>query len=71
MEGSAKIISLIARDENQHLVLTSNILNKWKQGDDPDMKKIAAEEEANVIEMFKERLMKRNSGQIICLKMDL
>ena len=53
MEGSAKIISLIARDENQHLVLTQNILNKWKQGDDPDMKKIAAEEEANVIEMFK------------------
>ena len=53
MEGSAKIISLIARDENQHLVLTQNILNKWKQGDDPDMKKIALEEEANVIEMFK------------------
>ena len=53
MEGSARIISLIARDENQHLVLTQNILNKWKQGDDPDMKKIAAEEEANVIEMFK------------------
>ena len=28
MEGSAKIISLIARDENQHLALTQNILNK-------------------------------------------
>jgi ribonucleotide reductase beta subunit family protein with ferritin-like domain len=26
MEGSAKIISLIARDENQHLVMTQNIL---------------------------------------------
>jgi len=26
MEGSAKIISLIARDENQHLVLTQNII---------------------------------------------
>ena len=26
MEGSAKIISLIARDENQHLVITQNIL---------------------------------------------
>ena len=44
MEGSAKIISLIARDENQHLVLTQNILNKWKQGDDPDMAQIAEEE---------------------------
>jgi len=53
MEGSAKIISLIARDENQHLVLTQNILNKWKQGDDSDMKQIAKEEESNVIEMFK------------------
>ena len=31
MEGSAKIISLIARDENQHLAITQNILNKWKQ----------------------------------------
>ena len=30
MEGSAKIISLIAEDENQHLVLTQQILNKWK-----------------------------------------
>ena len=27
MEGSAKIISLIARDENQHLAITQNILN--------------------------------------------
>jgi len=45
MEGSAKIISLIARDENQHLVITQNILNKWKEGDDPDMQKIAKEEE--------------------------
>ena len=33
MEGSAKIISLIARDENQHLALTQNILNNWKKGD--------------------------------------
>ena len=30
MEGSAKIISLIARDENQHLAITQNILNKWR-----------------------------------------
>ena len=32
MEGSAKIISLIARDENQHLAITQNILNKWSSG---------------------------------------
>ena len=53
MEGSAKIISLIARDENQHLVLTQNIINKWKEGDDPEMEEIAAEEEGYVYEMFK------------------
>ena len=53
MEGSAKIISLIARDENQHLVITQNILNKWSNGDDPEFAEIAKEEEANVIAMFK------------------
>ena len=53
MEGSAKIISLIARDENQHLVITQNIINKWKEGDDPEMQQIAAEEEGYVYEMFK------------------
>ena len=52
MEGSAKIISLIARDENQHLALTQNILNKWKEGDDPEMQKIAKEEEQWVYMMF-------------------
>ena len=52
MEGSAKIISLIARDENQHLALTQNILNYWKKGDDPDMLEIAKEEEKNLYSMF-------------------
>ena len=53
MEGSAKIISLIARDENQHLVLTQQILNKWKDGDDPEMVEIMNEEEENIVEMFR------------------
>jgi len=52
MEGSAKIISLIARDENQHLVLTQNIINKWRDGDDPDMKKIYEEEMDHSRQMF-------------------
>ena len=52
MEGSAKIISLIARDENQHLALTQNILNKWREGDDPEMQKIAKEEEGWTYAMF-------------------
>ena len=53
MEGSAKIISLISRDENQHLVLTQNIMKNWMNGDDPEMKQIAEEERDNVISMFK------------------
>ena len=52
MEGSSKIISLIARDENQHLAITQNILNKWRDGDDPEMKQIAKEEQEWVYAMF-------------------
>jgi len=52
MEGSAKIISLIARDENQHLVLTQQILNNWKKGDDPEMVNIMKEEEEWTYKMF-------------------
>jgi ribonucleotide reductase beta subunit family protein with ferritin-like domain len=52
MEGSAKIISLIARDENQHLAITQNILNKWRTGDDPEMKQIMKEEEEWTYKMF-------------------
>ncbi len=52
MEGSAKIISLIARDENQHLAITQNILNKWRDGDDLEMKQIMKEEEEWTYAMF-------------------
>ena len=53
MEGSAKIISLIARDENQHMVITQNILNKWRDGDDPEMKKIWEEEQDWLYDAFR------------------
>ena len=52
MEGSAKIISLIARDENQHLAITQNILNNWRKGDDPEMAQIMKEEEQWTYQMF-------------------
>jgi ribonucleoside-diphosphate reductase beta chain len=52
MEGSAKIISLIARDENQHLVLTQTILKYWREGDDPEMKQIMKEEEEWTYKQF-------------------
>jgi ribonucleoside-diphosphate reductase beta chain len=52
MEGSAKIISLIARDENQHLALTQNIINNWRKGDDAEMVDIMKEEEEWTYQMF-------------------
>ena len=52
MEGSAKIISLIARDENQHLAITQNIINNWRKGDDPEMTEIVKEEEQWTYQMF-------------------
>mgnify|MGYP001179769180 CR=1 FL=1 len=52
MEGSAKIISLIARDENQHLAITQNILNNWRKGDDPQMVEIVKEEQDWTYKMF-------------------
>ena len=52
LEGSAKIIGLIARDESQHMTITMNILKNWANGDDPDMQKIAEEERDNVYQMF-------------------
>ena len=52
MEGSAKIISLISRDEAVHLNITQNILAKWKSGDDPDMVKIVKEEEEWTYKMY-------------------
>ena len=54
LEGSAKIIGLIARDESQHMTVTQNILNNWLKDDDPEMKKIAEEEEETIYEMFRE-----------------
>lgn len=44
MEGNAKIIKLIARDEALHLTSTQHILNIMKSGkDDPEMEQIAIE----------------------------
>ena len=52
MEGNAKIIKLIARDEALHLTGTQHMLQLMAQGeDDPEMAEIAAElkEEARQI----------------------
>ena len=55
MEGSAKIISLIARDESQHLAgsqhIIKNYMNKEK---DKEMLQVIKEEEGNTIQAFKD-----------------
>ena len=51
MEGNAKIIKLIARDENLHLASTQMLLKILKT-DDPDFAKIADETEQECIQMF-------------------
>lgn len=51
MEGNAKIIKLIARDENLHLASTQTLL-KLLPKDDPDYIKIAIETEEECIKMF-------------------
>lgn len=54
MEGNAKIIRLIARDEALHLTGTQHILNIMRSGqDDPEFAEIAAELHNECFEMFK------------------
>ncbi|MCF5769451.1 class Ia ribonucleoside-diphosphate reductase subunit beta [Aeromonas veronii] len=55
MEGNAKIIKMIARDEALHLTGTQHMLNLMRTGqDDPVMAEIAAECEQACFEIFKE-----------------
>ena len=51
MEGNAKIIKFIARDENVHLASTQQLL-KLLPGDDPDYAVIRQETQAEVVAMF-------------------
>ena len=54
MEGNAKIIKLIARDEALHLTGTQHMLNLMRSGvDDPEMAEIAAELEQQCFDLFK------------------
>ncbi|MCP4325546.1 MAG: ribonucleotide-diphosphate reductase subunit beta [Psychromonas sp.] len=53
LEGNAKIIKLIARDEALHLNSTQQILNLWADGkDDPEMAEVALECFAEGREIF-------------------
>ena len=55
MEGNAKIIKLIARDEQLHLSSTQHMINLIRTGqDDPEMAEIAEECKEEATEMFRD-----------------
>jgi ribonucleotide reductase beta subunit family protein with ferritin-like domain len=54
LEGSAKIISFIARDESQHLAMSQTVINNWRNGDDKDMMPIMKDCEKEVYTMYDE-----------------
>jgi ribonucleoside-diphosphate reductase beta chain len=55
MEGNAKIIKLIARDEALHLTGTQHMLNLMASGaDDPEMKEVAVECREEALQIFAE-----------------
>lgn len=55
MEGNAKVIKLIARDEALHLSGTQNMITILAEGkDDPEMAEIAQEQEEMVYAIFRE-----------------
>ena len=57
LEGSAKIISFIARDESQHLAMSQTVINNWHdRNDDKDMLKIRKECEKEVYKMYDDAL---------------
>ena len=53
MEGSAKIISLIARDESQHLAITQHIIKNYQKNEnDKQMLKVMKNCEQEVYDMY-------------------
>jgi ribonucleoside-diphosphate reductase beta chain len=60
MEGNAKIIKLICRDENLHLAFTQTLI-KILPGDDPDFAKIKEETRAECEAMFKQAVEQEKS----------
>ena len=55
LEGSAKIISFIARDESQHLLMSQTIINNWREREgDKEMLKIIKDTEKEVYQMYAE-----------------
>lgn len=67
MEGNAKIIRLIARDEALHLTGTQHMLNLMGSGeDDPDMAEIAKSVGNKVLICSSGQRSRKRNGPIIC-----
>ena len=72
MEGNAKIIRLIARDEALHLVSTQNILNIFASGQEGDeWKEIAEECNLDAFNLFYEAEEQVKDGSMIGLNKDI
>lgn len=67
MEGNAKIVKMIARDEALHLNGTQHII-KLLPTDDPDFIQIIENCKPQVYDIFNKPMNKKNNGLIICLK---
>jgi len=52
MEGNAKIVGLIARDENLHVAITNNILRYWRDNEDEGFQKIVKDNKQKTIDMY-------------------
>ena len=52
-KGLQKSFPLLQETKTNTSFLTQQILNKWKEGDDPEMVEIMKEEEEHVVEMFR------------------
>lgn len=52
MEGNAKIIGLIARDENLHVAITMNIMKYWAENEDEGFQKILKDNRQKVYDVY-------------------
>jgi len=53
MEGSAKIIGEIARDENLHVAITQNIIKNWKSKKEEGFQEILEKNEEKVYDLYR------------------
>ncbi|MGY8868606.1 MAG: ribonucleotide-diphosphate reductase subunit beta, partial [Methylophagaceae bacterium] len=63
MEGNAKIIKFIARDENVHLASTTTLIKLMPQ-DDPDFAKLKEECKDEVLAIFGEGVTHAHAGAV-------